>query len=320
VESMSVLGSFDDMMEFNEHFGHNLQNIASTATLRVFKASVQPAWEHPANAGPGAGKWGILLPNKRCSVSAFLALLQAMVSGGLNCANGVVLQKKNRQHMVMVWTQAEDSTMIKQRAAIQALLPEPSLAKLSFKSHVRAKNRNTKEEVLCELQNGRHARTASLEVHFDMSSRGSFDLKGLGSPVTDTSDYTNSPSSQNTDVDGCNTVMQKLATTTIMEEGESPASSQGDPSYGALQESTEWEAEGEVTLSAAYEAAERLALQSGSDSDSNSSQDNSVKKIPRVATFEDLGEEAKSPEIKATMTRVGTFIDLAEVEEELKAT
>jgi len=169
VDSMCVLGSFDTMCEFSSHYGGKIHLISNNATLRVFKSNVQPVWEDPANSGPGAGKWSCFVPNKRSSVAAFQALLEAMVQGNLPCANGLVLCRRNRQHMVVVWTSSGCSSMAEQKAAIQSTLRELVPApKLSFKSHKRAKNRNMKEEFLCLLQDGRHARTASLEVHIDL--------------------------------------------------------------------------------------------------------------------------------------------------------
>merc|ERR1711924_348631 len=97
-------------------------------------------------------------------------LLEAMTTGDLESANGLVYTKRNGLHMLMLWTRCEESSMGSQRDAITGLIPAALLptVKMSFKSHAKARNRNTKEEVLSASQAGHHARTASLEVHCDV--------------------------------------------------------------------------------------------------------------------------------------------------------
>jgi len=163
VEGLSVLGSFDTKDQFEAQFGRKLHLLSPLATLRVFHAHVQPAWEDIANFGVGAGQYVLSEPSAKHANAAFLHLIEALTGGALGFANGLLRRKRFGTQVVCVWiASGQDTNSEAQRAQLLAVLPPclQSGTKISFRAHRRACKENAKMGA-----RSRHARTASLEVH-----------------------------------------------------------------------------------------------------------------------------------------------------------
>jgi len=163
VEGLSVLGSFDTKQQFEAQFGQKLHLLSPLATLRVFHAHVQPAWEDIANFGVGAGQYMLSEPSAKHANSVFLHLMEALTGGALGFANGLLRRKRFGTQVVCVWTAScQDANSEAQRAQLLAALPPylQSSTKITFRAHRRACKENAKMSA-----RSRHARTDSLEVH-----------------------------------------------------------------------------------------------------------------------------------------------------------